>query len=318
MGKKQSPNQPKLPAPISVQKQLPVIQSEKRRITPIPVLKAAIQKPVQASLSAKKHAAQPMMLPPLQPRPRDAEAYFEYSIHRKTWLETESEDSVAATELSSPLFTNVDEANAQVEMLFSNRRKEFEQHFQIQCDEWSIKRDDQGCNVVSGKFAPMMNPNCKSWVKMWVQRDDVPAIAGAVPKEMKGTDFISKTIYTLRLFKLVVQQKEDDDEDTMDTDDPPLRVYEHVADPSFTTLETANLAALNLQVELGYEKEPKPTMRAWQDGEIRGLRQHFNSLGKEVDDERNYWSKTFNGSGPGSKKFELLVEKGKLCGPRNL
>ncbi|KAF2819450.1 hypothetical protein CC86DRAFT_375255 [Ophiobolus disseminans] len=154
---------------------------------------------------------------------------------------------------------------------------------------------------------------------MCVQRDYVSALAGGVAKEMKHTSFVSKHAYVLRLFELVSPVIADDAEDTEESG-PPLRVYCPVEGAEcYTTLDAAHRAAKHLQIELSHEKIPKgATETKWQKTEVQQLNDFVRNLREVKDGEERFWESEFNGTGLGSKKFQLVVEKVNMCGPRNL
>lgn len=301
----------------------------------IPATNHTLERPVNVSPSLEPEASLstatellteeqtlPIVMIPPRSLPIDAEPYFEYSIHKKIWSNTQIEDSVDATEIGKHQYTNVENANIQVERLFSAAREEYVQHFQVQFDEWSTKRDHDDCKVMLGKFASIMYPGRKSWMKIWAQRDRVSELAGSVPSEMKHTTFVAKTAYILRLFKLVSPTNEDGEANDQAT---PLRVY-HPTDAAecYTTLDAAHRAAKQLQIELSHEKRPDVitdkwrATEKWQAGQIEELNTFLRQLSKVQRGQGGYWESEFNGVGLGSNKFQLLVEEVKLCGPRNL
>ena len=52
--------------------------------------------------------------------------------------------------------------------------------------------------------------------------------------------------------------------------------------------------------------------------QVEEMRKYLNGLDKAQNEEDRYWESEFNGFGLGSKKYEMMVEKLNLCGPRNL
>jgi hypothetical protein len=252
---------------------------------------------------------------------QDAEPYFEYSVFQKIWSDEQEEEDVAATEMAPRPFTCVSEANAQAEKLFNSTREQFQQHSQVRFDESKNKRDDHDCSILVGVFAPISYASKKSHIKIWVQRDYVSALANQNSRSLKLTSFVSKTIYVLRLFKVIEPIPESDAEGSSETI-RTVRVYHAVpCAEAYTTLEAANRAALGLEVELSHEKKPKECMRAWYEKELRKMNTKLNELtehaSKEV--EEGCWESKFNGCGLfKGDKFELMVEKVRLCGPRNL
>jgi hypothetical protein len=246
--------------------------------------------------------------------PANAVPYFEYSIFQKIWSEPHSEASAVATEFPSRPYTNVDAANTQAETFFKNTREQYHSFFQVKFGEWFSRVDDHGCEVLTGTFKPIDNPSKKSWVKIWVQRDCVSVYAGGTEKDMKHTSFVAKTVYTMRLFELVDPNSEDQTDDATST-----RVYHPLPRTEcYTTLGAANQAAKSLQIELSHEKSENAMTRVWQADEAAKLDKKLSDLETAQNEEAQYWRSKFNGYGLGSKRFELLVEKVGLCGPRNL
>jgi hypothetical protein len=248
----------------------------------------------------------------------DAEPYFEYSIFQKIWLESEDESSATARELTSLPCTNIDEANDQAEKLFNDALHQYKQHFRVQFIEWTNRLDEHGCNALTGTFAPNEYPTKKSRMKLWVQRDQVSVYAGRGEKDLKCTSFIAKTLYVVRLFKLVPATT---DSDTDDTTEPAksTRVYHPLpCTECYTTLEAANRAAKNLQIELSHKTNPNNLDKLWQIQNLAQLNRRMRDLAEAETEEEKYWKSEFNGSGLGSATFELMVERVGLCGPRNL
>jgi hypothetical protein len=284
----------------------------KSQATPSPKI-VIIPRKQQADANSQKPA--PVLAISTSPiLPADAVPYFEYSIFQKIWSEPQSEASVSAKEFCSRPYTNIDEANAQAETFFKNAREQYQSFFQVRFGEWSSKPDDHGCEIFTGTFAPLDMPSKKIWMKVWVQRDYVSAYAGGTESAMQHTSFVAKTIYTLRLFELAALPADDQ------SDNPPsTRVYHALPRTEcYTTLAAANRAAKSLQIELSHEKSGTAMTKVWQAGEAARLDKKLLDLETTRDEEAQYWKSEFNGCGLGSKRFELVVEKMGLCGPRNL
>jgi hypothetical protein len=277
---------------------------------------------VQASLSSVAVAASPSAIEtempvvalPKSSMAKDAAAYFEYMISQKSWNYEEKETDIEAIDLLVKPFTNIDEANAQAEKLFQVTLKQYSQSILAAS---SSKRDNHGCLMLVGTFSPADYPSKMSYMKISVQRDFVSKLANQAPQTFCGTPLVSSAVYILRLFKLV------DGPDTSDSEDsapPQLRVHHCVARPElYTSLEAANRAARNLQIELSHQKNPgKGSTAAWQEQNIKELNAKITALNSITEGEGKYWKSSFNGSGRGGDRFELVVEQVGLCGPRNL
>ena len=240
-----------------------------------------------------------------------AEPYFEYSVFQNLWSNEQNETDTMPTEIISRPYTNIDEANAQAEKLFHNVREQYTQHFQFQFSEWSSKRSHD-CLVLVGTFSPMDYPIKKSHIKIWVQRNSVSRFASQTPQAWTQTPLISKTAFTLRLFRLVAMSDDTDSE-------PPVRVYHKLpCSEVYTTLDTANRAARKLQIELSHVKDPKDDINAkWQEQDLKDLNAKVQSLDLSMRGSAGCWKSEFNACGKGGDRFEVVVEKVSICGPRN-
>jgi hypothetical protein len=269
--------------------------------------------------TAPQHRSTPITIPSTSPTlAPDAEPYFEYSIFQKIWSDSEEESSVTARELASHPCTNIDEANDQAERLFNDALHQYKQHFQVQFIEWTNRLDAHGCNALTGTFAPYNYPSKKSRMKLWVQRDQVSVHAGRREKDLKCTSFVAKTLYVLRLFKLISPTSDSDTDDTAQITNPTRVYYPLPCTECYTTLDAANRAARNLQIELSHKSNPSDLDKLWQIQNLEQLNRKARELVEAEAEDGRYWKSEFNGSGLGSATFELLVERVGLCGPRNL
>jgi hypothetical protein len=250
----------------------------------------------------------------------DAEPYFEYSIFKKIWSQSQDEPSADVTELTSIACTNIEDANAHAEKLFNDAREQYQQHFSFQFSEWMNKSDEHGCNVLIGTFAPIGIPSRKSSMKFWVQRDQVSIHAGRSAKDMKQTSFLEKTVYVLRLFQILPTNTESDSEteDTASTATLTRAYYPLPRTECYTTLDAANRAAKDLQIEMSHKPNPNAFDNFWQTKNLAELNQKVSDLHKAKNECAKHWKSEFDGNGPDLAKFELVVEKAGLCGPRNL
>lgn len=253
---------------------------------------------------------------------KDAEPYFEYSIFQKLWASTQNESDITAAELISRPFINIDEANIQAELLFQNSKSQYTQHFRVLFSSINSTRDKIDCLTMLGTFSPLDNPGKKSYLKIWVQRDCVSKFANKAPQDLGLAPFISKSMYILRLFKLISSDK-DTDTDTdsnIEVEEPPVRAYQPLPRTEiYTTLDAANRAARSLQIELSHERDPKsPLTTKWQEINLRELNAKVHAFDPSMGGKEACWNSTFNGCGLGADRFELVVEQVRLCGPRNL
>ena len=260
----------------------------------------------------------PIVLLATSPNPAaDAEPYFEYSIHQNIWSESTPESSSPSTECSRPL-TCIEEANAQAETLSRALREQYQQHFRVHFSGWNNEKDNHGCDALTSTFAPVDDPRKKSYMKVWVQRNYVSAYAGVKPADLPRAPFVAKTVYVLRLFKLVGSNAESDAEDAVEGEDTRTETVSRIYHPlprteCYTTLDAANRAARDVQLEMSLKKDPRELEKIWQEQKLRELHNKVRELGEDT-----CWKSEFNGSGLGSARFELVVEEVGLCGPRNL
>lgn len=247
--------------------------------------------------------------------PRDAEPFFEYSVLQKVYNDADDASSNDGLVLSSS-YTNIEEANEQAKRVFDNMREQYQQHFAIHFSEATSKRNKDGCDQLIGTFAPVDHPSKQNFLKVWVRRATVSQYAGQTPKDVKYTSFITKTVYVIRLFKLHPKSTDSDGDNT--AKDFVRLHHPHLRTECYTTLTGANRAAKNLQIELSHKARPIGMDQIWQAENLADLNKKMMDLEAANDGEEKYWKSEFNGRGLGSDKFELLVDKVGLCGPRNL
>lgn len=253
---------------------------------------------------------------------RDAEPYFEFSIFQKVWSNEQEETEAVAREIVSRSFTCIDEANSQAQKLFDNDRENFVRVFHVRFSEWYSKIDEHACKSWFGTFASLEYPSRTKHIKVWVQRDFVSKYASRPPTEaLQHTHFVSNKVYILRLFRLDTPLPASEFEGP---EEAKPTIYQRILQPLpcvevYTTLDAANIAAKNLQIELSHEKSPKNGLtKMWQENNSRQLNFRLQELRSVADTEGTFWQSEFNGVGLGSNNFELVVEKAGICGPKNL
>jgi hypothetical protein len=251
---------------------------------------------------------------------KEAQTYFEYSIFKKDWSSEQDEKQALICEITIRPFTNIHDANAQAERLFQNK-KYHPSYMTIEC---SRKQDEHGCMVLTSSIAPFEYPANKHHTKIYVQRDYVSKYANQKSQSIKGTLFISDTGYILRLFKLI--KISDTDDSGSDSDNSSgvagrkIRVYcPHGRPEVYTTLQAANRAAKNLQIELSHEKNPTDLMtKAFQERNLKQLNDKVLALEAAGESGEGCWRSKFNARGLGGDHLELMVEKAGISGPRNI
>ncbi|KAF2624772.1 hypothetical protein BU25DRAFT_493415 [Macroventuria anomochaeta] len=279
-----------------------------------------------------------------------AEPYFEYTIHQTISF---SSSSNFTTEISAHPLTSLDNANAQTNRLFRDARQQHE-ILGMQCKSTTTQIDKYGLAACEGTFEGTEDPSKSLTLKLWVERAEVGVHENLTPSAISTSPFISRTVYALRLWKLInagsseeseseseaEDKDEDDDADIEKIGKEQIRIYHplpNVCTEVYTSLDAANRAAKRVQIKLSHEKEPRAMQKQWQthnlhelNGKIEKLRKELN--GEGGDDEngspslfeyeegrrKGCWRSMFNGSGLGADRFELLVLRVALSGPRNL
>jgi hypothetical protein len=305
---------PKLP-----EEAIPADRLSKKSAPPAANPTASVASPKQPHANALELESSPVVIlstsSALVP---DAEPYFEYSIFQRIWSDAEDESTVAATELTSHPSTNINKSNSQARRLFNGTLRQYQEHFQAHLFERYDHLNEHGCNLFKATFAPFENLQKKSHMKLWVQRDHVSAYAGRGEKELKHTSFIAKFVYMLRLFELVPATTGSNTDNSIAIPES-TRVYHPLpCTECYTTVDSANRAAKNLQIELSHTKKPNAMEKLWQVQNLEQLNKRARDLAEAKEEEGRYWKSEFNGLGLGSATYELRVEKVGLCGPRNL
>ncbi|KAL7776403.1 hypothetical protein CFE70_006819 [Pyrenophora teres f. teres 0-1] len=218
-----------------------------------------------------------------------AEPYFEYSIFHKSWSTPHDESTANSTEISVRTFTNIDTANAQADKFHNATRTSLGSLV----EEQSCKRDENGCTTHMLTHAHPFSPSQKTHVQFFVRRDQVSKYAGRTANDLEGARLVSSTAYAVRLYKLIPNpettngSETDDNDDAAanreDTDESLIRTtsHPHVGCPNiYTTLSSANRAALALQVTLSHEANPtNPLTMDFQTRGLRALQEKLEGLG---------------------------------------
>ena len=278
-----------------------------------------------------------------------AEPYFEYTIHQSLSFST---SSTMTTEISTQPFTTLDNANAQIENLFKAAKQQHET-LGIQNKSMTTQINDHGLSGCEATFTSTEDPNKTFTLALWVERAEVGRYANHTPPANSSPPCISRTVYALRLWKLIdapsnehsesdfESEDEDDDDDIERAGRIQMRIHHplpNICTEIHTSLDAANRAAKRVQIELSHEKYPKqPLQKQWQTQSLFDLNKKLDDLRKEVDDDKGgevdaspslfeyeegrrkgCWRSMFNGCGLGADRFELLVSTVRLGGPRNL
>jgi hypothetical protein len=315
-----------LPEPAILEKDLPILTDSIEKAVPCPdktptddtEMDVDSPKHLEVATDSNEDVLLLSCSPKLSP---EAQPYFEYSVFQKVWSKDQVEEDIVATEITVRPFTDMSEANKQADKAFQGSCAHLGVFDAIL--ESSNKRDEYGCVIFAGCVTPFDNPQKKSHLKIWVQRDAVSKFANQTPQTLKTTPFISSTCYILRLFNLAEQAEGSDGSDSGDSGpliSEPVRVYHpHTRSEIYTTLGAANRAARALQIELSHEKEPKGASKAFQEKNLEELNAKVVELqAAERNGMDGCWKSKFNACGLGADTLEVVVEKTSICGPRNL
>ncbi|KAF2657202.1 hypothetical protein K491DRAFT_677375 [Lophiostoma macrostomum CBS 122681] len=243
---------------------------------------------------------------------------FAYTIWERLFSETDQSTSTnPATQIVSRAYTDLDHANAQAE-----RRIDATLHhptfYTIQFQDWQKTRDENDCVTFLATFTNLQDRGKKHYHKIWVARSAEPQTPtdAVIPR----TPFINKTLYILRLAKVL--EADDEDEDA-----PPALEFQSLATPEMrarglfselmTVLGDANRAARRLQIALSHMKNPgTEAEKIWQENDDRRLREKMHALDSGVGGKAGLWESEFNGLG--GERFRLVVEEVGVSGPRNV
>lgn len=276
--------------------------------------------PMSGTLEASADGEKPVLGTPKHIS-EQAEPYFEYSVFERRWSDEQDEYDAKEVGIILRPFTDINEANLQVETLFQRLREATTWDLRHTLADWTSTRDEQGCLICKASFAPFDNPYKEHFVKIWVQRDYVSKFANRTPQDLGRTCFVASTVFVLRLVKLIAPAAESSDSESIDDKTQALlRVYQPLLRSEvFTTLHEANRAARDQQLELSHERKPKNILTVkWQEGDLKHLNEKLRALNAAGDDKSSCWESEFNAFGIGGDRFQLIVEKAGICGPRNL
>jgi hypothetical protein len=259
--------------------------------------------------------------PPTSDRVQAPQKIFEYTIREKLYSEVDASSSTPDTQIVSRAYTDLDEANAQAEQRI-NATLQHPTFYTIQVEDWQKKRDDNDCITFLSTFTSLQDRVKRHYHKIWVERRAVPKnpahiITPRIP-------FINKTLYILRLCKVI----QPDDEDTSTSiPTPPILEYQNLSTPTMrqnglfseitTVLDDANRAARRLQITLSHKKDPSSEAeKKWQEEDNRKLRDKVHALDSTLGGSEGYWKSEFNGLG--GERYRLVVEPVGVSGPRNI
>ncbi|KAF2106937.1 hypothetical protein BDV96DRAFT_693829 [Lophiotrema nucula] len=264
------------------------------------------------------------------PAAHDPDEYtWEYVVYQKSWSTDERQSSTSLFFR----YQNLDEANDQAERLYKHTDAQHPVTYSIKFKGWrSSIPNNFGGVCYQGVYIFIKDPTQLHHLRIWVSRNAVQASETGRPT----TEFVTKSIYVLRLFKLYFPEREapsdnESDAGSVSSQPPtkPIRQYQPVpVDEAYTILDAANRAAKDLHVELSFKPLPKvPDPKAanfskfqmdrkFQEGKNRKLNDKLHALDPTMGGVEGCWESEFDGLD--GEKYELKVEKVGLSGPRNL
>ena len=232
-----------------------------------------------------------------------AEPYFEYTVHQT--LSSATSNNVT-TELSAQPLTSLQAAKVQIEKFVQSAKQQYE-ILGLQCRSSTSTIDENELPSCEAKLQSAEDPSKTLSFKLWVSRDEVGLHANHTPPPLAVPSTLSKTVYALRLWKLVADSanpesdsdasdsEENDDNEEEDghdnkSDKESLRIFHplpHICTEIHTTLDAANRAAKRVQVYLSHEKDPKsPLQQQWQIQNLQKLNGKLDELRREVGDDK--------------------------------
>lgn len=255
-----------------------------------------------SSLASVGCSGRPDILLPSASISPSAEPYFEYTIHQAL---TSSWSGEIVTEITARPLTSLDTASVQMERSFQNSRQQF-QLLGMEVTDTLGQVDDDGLLVQQSTFKCHEDPSKAVILKLWIERAEVSVHANHVPSINFSPSTIGKTVYAVRLWKLLKtvnaegpdgdegrdegeeEGDEDEDEDKSedgDTKDKPARVHHFlpsVCTEIYTTLDAANRAAKRVQVYLSHKDSANPMQKQWQTKNLQELNRKLENLREEM------------------------------------
>lgn len=272
-----------------------------------------------------------------------AEPYFEYTIHQSI----KSSDSGAVTsEISAQPLMSPDLANSKATTFLQNAKQQFEV-LRFHCTLTTSRTDSHGLSIHEAAFSSVEDPSQTFSLHIWIERAGVGTLANRTPSASSMIPLVCKTVYAVRLWKLLDVKQESDSESESDstsgssrsTSNHPDKERIHHPLPSIcseihTTLESANRAAKRVQIHLSHVQHPKRELdKQWQLRNLQELGEKLERLRQEiaVDDRAEASSEPLEDEGGRVKgcwwskfsdselqEYEVLVCGVGLSGPRNL
>ncbi|KAF2002412.1 hypothetical protein P154DRAFT_594094, partial [Amniculicola lignicola CBS 123094] len=248
------------------------------------------------------------------------EHMFSYQVKQKLWSSSETETLVHPTHTTNFPIQSLAEANREADNIYLSTKHHHPTFYNLRFEKWTSEENESGYSSYKGTYTHHNDPTQKHYFhKIWVERSEAYSYAARRP--LPSTSFISSTVYILRLCRLV--QPDTDSSDSDQFAPPPIREFQYL-DPLnaeiYTSLYTANRAAMNLQIQLSHKKTGQSRAdQIWQEEDKKALMKKVEGLDPLLGYEgegRGVWESRFNGLG--GEKFELKVERVGLTGPRNL
>jgi hypothetical protein len=166
--------------------------------------------PKEAAVADQSHTVIPnnMEFPALQPLlPGDeAEHSFKYIAFRRIWTSEQDPEEIEAVAQMQTESISVDHANSYAEKLFAMEAEQLQKMFTgaIKFLGTRTRRNQQDCVDCLLTMAPTYFPSKESYLRYWVIRQFVSCHLATIKPPAEGTNpFIAKTVYAVRLYKLI-------------------------------------------------------------------------------------------------------------------
>lgn len=323
----------------------PVLESvDEPRLRAAAILKSPTTSTQLPAPSSAPSAEVRLKSPEISPA---AEPYFEYTIHHTL---TSSDSANVPSEISTQPLTSLDLANSSAKTSWQIAKQQLEL-LGYHCLSSASCTDHFGLSAYKAAITDIEDPSKTRSLNLRVERAEVGVLANHAPPPVSSVPLVNRTVYAVRLWKLLKTMQEDDadsdasasasnhaDEDANTTYDDKTRTYHPlppICSEIHTTLESANRTAKRVEIHLRHVKENKNELdKVWQtqnlqelDRKLEGLRKEGEVVGfadassEVLEDEggrmKGCWWSSFSGPGQ-QEEYELLVCAVGLSGPRNL
>lgn len=139
-----------------------------------------------------------------EPKDKEAEPYFEFSLFEKLWSDDDNESDVRPKQALGYLRTCVEAANRQAEDYFRGTlTQQCNALFLKTISTESMRSVEDDCMTFSATLVGIDIPSRKLYLKVGVQRRFVDAATASMHPPEYETRFVSKNMYMVHLYRLV-------------------------------------------------------------------------------------------------------------------